>query len=152
MDYLFKMLDLDEVDRKIISLLTEDPEITHSDIAKSVKLSQPAVGARVKKMKESGILKLHYCINFQKRKINMVRIDLSSQDPNSLLEDIIEMPHVINAYRMLGKINLTLWLIGNSWVEIDDFVNQYIKNKHGTRIVMMNPILSFEKNISVSLR
>ncbi|MBN1861231.1 MAG: winged helix-turn-helix transcriptional regulator, partial [Candidatus Thermoplasmatota archaeon] len=47
---------LDEKDRKIISLLHDNHEISQEEIAKKVKLSQPSVAMRIKRLKERGIL------------------------------------------------------------------------------------------------
>jgi len=49
------MLVLDDVDRKIISLLSKISELSQSQIAEIVKISQPSVGARVRKLKNQGL-------------------------------------------------------------------------------------------------
>jgi len=47
---------LDETDRKIVSLLVENPETSQSAIARHLKLSQPAICARMKRLKNSEII------------------------------------------------------------------------------------------------
>ena len=46
-------IKLDDKDRKIISLLHDNQEISQEEIAKIVHLSQPSVAMRIKKLKES---------------------------------------------------------------------------------------------------
>ena len=48
-------LKLDDVDIKIISLVQEDPNLTHTQIAEKIDRSQPTVGMRIKKLEKSGI-------------------------------------------------------------------------------------------------
>jgi len=45
-----ELLKIDEADKKIIEMIEENPDITHSDIAKEIEKSQPAVGARIIKL------------------------------------------------------------------------------------------------------
>lgn len=145
MDKLIELLDVDDLDKSILSLFQKDPEITHSEIANKVGLSQPAVGARIKRLKENGILEHNYGINLRNIKSKIVRIDISSGDPISLLEEVEVLQNVIFAYRMIGNINLTLWVVADTWNEVEDFANYYVRRKDNTRIVMMNVILAFEK-------
>jgi len=51
--------ELDEMDRKILSLLKHDARIPYVDIGKRVHLSAPAVHARVKKMEAQGVIQRH---------------------------------------------------------------------------------------------
>ena len=48
---------LDQIDRKLLSLLTKDAEQSYSDLGKAVGLSAPAVHERVKRYKSSGRIK-----------------------------------------------------------------------------------------------
>lgn len=50
---------LDEMDRKILTLLKQDARCPYADIGKKVHLSAPAVHARVKKMESSGVILKH---------------------------------------------------------------------------------------------
>ena len=45
---------IDQKDRKIITLLHDNQEISQEEIAKLVHLSQPSVAMRIKKLKERG--------------------------------------------------------------------------------------------------
>ena len=58
-------LKLDDVDRKIISLVQEDPGLTHTQIAEKIDRSQPTVGMRIKKLEKNGILQFQPGINFK---------------------------------------------------------------------------------------
>lgn len=47
---------LDNIDRKIVSLLTENSRMSYVDIAKEVNLSRVAVKARIEALEESGVI------------------------------------------------------------------------------------------------
>jgi Lrp/AsnC family transcriptional regulator, leucine-responsive regulatory protein len=50
-------VSFDATDRKILSILREDGRASHAAIAKRVGLSAPAVGERVRKLEQSGVIK-----------------------------------------------------------------------------------------------
>ena len=59
-------IKLDQKDRKIITLLHDDQEISQEEIAKIVNLSQPSVAMRIKKLKERGIIDHIIGVNLNK--------------------------------------------------------------------------------------
>lgn len=48
--------DLDETDRKIMSMLIENPKMSQAEISECLKISQPAVSLRMRKLEEKGVL------------------------------------------------------------------------------------------------
>lgn len=63
---MLHVFDLDEKDKRILELLEKNPEMTQNDIARVVGLSQPSVGARIKKLKELGLISHVYGLNLKK--------------------------------------------------------------------------------------
>ncbi len=49
--------DFDDVDRAILATLREDGRASHAEVAKRVGLSAPAVGERVKKLVQRGVIR-----------------------------------------------------------------------------------------------
>ena len=58
-------LGLDDRDNTILSLIQKNPNISQEEIAKKIKLSQPSVGARIKKLHQNGILQTVNGVNFR---------------------------------------------------------------------------------------
>lgn len=52
-------MSVDELDRKILSLLKNDARLSFAEVGEKVHLSAPAVHARVKKMEKSGVILRH---------------------------------------------------------------------------------------------
>ncbi|KKM25543.1 hypothetical protein LCGC14_1593890 [marine sediment metagenome] len=59
-------INLDSTDITILKYIIEDPKISQHTIAKKINKSQPAVGARIKKYEELGLLQYQTGINFRK--------------------------------------------------------------------------------------
>ena len=49
-------MKIDNVDRKILKLLSQDSEIPQVDLAKRLGISQPAVSSRINKLRKTGVL------------------------------------------------------------------------------------------------
>jgi Lrp/AsnC family leucine-responsive transcriptional regulator len=49
-------MEFDSVDRSILAILLSDGRASHASIAKRVGLSAPAVGERVRKLEQSGVI------------------------------------------------------------------------------------------------
>jgi len=68
---------LDEKDRQIITLFQKNPEISQSEIAEIIGLSQPSVGMRIKKLKDRGILSHIVGMNFKKVNLFLAKVEIS---------------------------------------------------------------------------
>ena len=79
--------EIDEIDKNIIEMLQSKPSITHSEIAKKLDRSQPAIGARIKKLEDKGILATQIGVNFNQIDIlNLIKVEISTSNPNEILE------------------------------------------------------------------
>jgi Lrp/AsnC family leucine-responsive transcriptional regulator len=47
---------LDEIDRRILTELQDDGRVTMAELGRRVNLSAPAVGERVQRMEETGVI------------------------------------------------------------------------------------------------
>jgi len=50
-------MELDAIDRQLLAILRDDGRATHAAMAKTVGLSAPAVGERVRKLETSGVIR-----------------------------------------------------------------------------------------------
>jgi DNA-binding Lrp family transcriptional regulator len=88
---LSKKLDLDSIDQKIISLIQENPNLTHTQIAEKIDRSQPTVGMRIKKLEENGILKFQPGINFKNVQLTLATVELKTKDLDTIKFEILKV-------------------------------------------------------------
>jgi len=100
---LSEKLKLDDIDRKIISLIQQEPNLTHTQIAKKINRSQPTVGMRIKKLEKSGILQFQPGINFKKVELFLAKVELKTKNPEEILEMAKFCPFMRNAFRLSGE-------------------------------------------------
>ena len=66
-----EFLDLDKRDREILSLYEKYPEMSQSEMAEKLKISQPSVSARIHKLKQKGALSHIVGMNLKKVSLYM---------------------------------------------------------------------------------
>ncbi|MFH1785517.1 MAG: Lrp/AsnC family transcriptional regulator [Candidatus Micrarchaeota archaeon] len=112
---------IDELDKKILAILSKDARNRLVDIAKELKVTPTAVSYRIKKMKESGIIQGARVvldrnkINFLSYKV-LVRVDsFDGKELNRFLNHVTQHPNIIDIDLCLGDWNIELD------VEIDNY-------------------------------
>jgi Lrp/AsnC family transcriptional regulator, leucine-responsive regulatory protein len=146
-----KNLGLDEKDIKIISYYIENPLISQNDIAEKLGLSQPSVFVRVQKLKKKGLLENQVGINFNKTKLFLTRVDLTSRNPNTLLEDMKGCPFFVNGYIMSGENNVSIMLVHENLKKIDDIINTHIRHLSHVTDIKVNVVVSSAKDTILPL-
>jgi DNA-binding Lrp family transcriptional regulator len=106
---------LDEIDRKILSMIQEDSRKTMAEIAKEVgNISKVAVSYRLKKLEERGIIDRYYA------KLNPEKVDrgylvisravcsVKGKKEIAVSKRIAELPGVQSVYGIFGDYDLLL--------------------------------------------
>jgi len=108
------LLDLDDVDRKILRRLQEDARISFKEIAKEVGTSEATVFVRVKKLQKSGVIKgFRAILNPQSVGKQVTAFALVKAEPKSYpkmlaqlagFDEICEIHDVTGAYYSILKM------------------------------------------------
>jgi Lrp/AsnC family transcriptional regulator for asnA, asnC and gidA len=144
---LSKNLKLDEIDKKIISLVQENPELTHTEIAKKVNRSQPTIGMRIKKLENNGILHFQPGINFKNVNIYMATVELKTREPEEIMEMARYCPFMLNAFRLSGEHNICILLASTQLEKLDNIINYHFRNKKDVQSVSMEIVTDIAKDL-----
>ena len=127
---------MDEIDKKIIKILSENSRISNSEISKQVFLSIPAVGERIKKLEEKNIIE-KYTIRTNRNKLGykllaiiFVNID-DTEKIKEFREKITEMEEVIECLHMAGEYDYLLKILVRDTEELEDFLSNKMKSIKG---------------------
>jgi DNA-binding Lrp family transcriptional regulator len=140
-------LKLDDVDRKIISLVQEDPNLTHTEIAEKIDRSQPTVGMRIKKLEKSGILQFQPGINFKKVELFLATVEINSKDPKEILDMAKCCPFMLNAFRLSGAHNICILLASSKLEKLDAVVNYHFRNNPDVSMSSMEIVTEIAKDL-----
>lgn len=141
------LLDIDETDKQIITLLQDNPDMTHSDIADKVGKSQPAVGARIIKLKRKNLLATQLGVNFKEVDLKLVKVELSTRKVNAVLEKMSQCPMIINCFKISGENNLCILLGAPDIRTIDEIVDRCLRSDPNVDSVSTNFIISAVKKL-----
>jgi len=139
-------LKLDDVDKQIISLVQEDPNLTHTEIASKINRSQPTVGMRIKKLEKSGILQFQPGINFKKVDLHLATVELKTRNPGEIMDMAKFCPFMLNAFKLSGEHNLCILLASSKLQKLDNIVNYHFRNNPQISSVSMEIVLDIAKD------
>ena len=124
---------MDQVDLQILRLLQEDASLSMADVASRVNLSQTPTWRRIQKLEEQGIIARRVAL-LDPVKIGcditvFVDIEAADHSPQWLSDfaaAVMEMPQVMEVYRMAGEIDYTLRIAVGSMGEFDALYRRLI--------------------------
>ena len=131
-------LKLDDIDRRIITLVQEDPNLTHTQIAEKINRSQPTVGMRIKKLEKEGILQFQPGVNFKRIDLFLSAVTLNTKRPNETLDMAKFCPFMLNAFRLSGSHNIMILLASSKLEKLDNIVNYHFRSDPSVQSVSMN--------------
>ena len=140
-------LKLDDIDRKIITLVQEDPNLTHTQIAERIERSQPTVGMRIRKLEKSGVLQFQPGINFKKVELFLATVELNTKDPNYVMDRARYCPFMLNAFRVSGEHNICVLLASSDIHKLENVVNYHFRGKPDISKVSMEVITDIANDL-----
>jgi len=118
---------IDDVDRKILHLLSENPELSQVDLAEQLKISQPGVSARIHKLKKTGVLAHLVGIDVKKAQLFLAKLDMVTTDTERVLNSLEKCPLYLNSFLTSGRYNLTVLMMGENMRSIVSCVDSYLR-------------------------
>ena len=144
-------LGLDERDNTILSLMQKSPDISQEEIAKKVRLSQPSVGARIRKLKEKGILHMVNGVNFRVVDLYLAKVDVKSTSTTAIIKEFKDCPFFINALVTSGDYNLCLFFMSTDLKRLEGIVNHHLRCNPKVKDVNMNIVIATAKDFVLPL-
>ena len=112
------MIKLDEINRKILSILQENSSITNSDLSKSIGLAPATTLERVKKLELSGVIKGYVALIDQKQIgkdiTAFVEISMNNHSADSIKtfsREISAFPEVLECHHLAGDKDFLLKVV-----------------------------------------
>ncbi len=120
--------DFDKVDQQILAILREDGRASHAMIAKKVKLSAPAVGERIRKLEQSGVVLGYRAIlnpeAFDKNISAFVAISPQARSPaKDLVEKLKTLPEIEELHAVAGEDSYIAKVRVSNTVALDKFLD-----------------------------
>jgi len=146
-------ITLDQKDRKIITLLHDNQEISQEDIAKIIHLSQPSVAMRIKKLKERGIIDHIVGVNLNKvGGIYVAMVMVRTTNTTKILNMFRNCPFFLNGFIISGKENLLLLLAGEDLASLESIIDSRIRPDKDVQSADFNIMISNIKDFVMPIK
>ncbi len=139
-------LEMDEIDRKIVSILEKDPEISQNAIAQQVGISQPSVGVRIRKLKKMGIVSTSLGINFKKSGLYLAKVDCTATNTINILRQFEKCPYFLNGFVIAGKNNLCLFFVSEDIATLEAIVDGHFRCNPDIQTVDFGIVITSNKD------
>jgi len=144
-------LKLDDRDDIIIQMLQKNPQTSQEDIAKRLKLSQPSVWARIRNLKQRGVISNIVGMDFKTVDLHLAKVDVSATDTQAVIDEFKDCPYFLNALITSGKHNVCLLFTGTDLKNIEGMVNHHLRGNPKVKDIEMNIVISTAKNFVMPL-
>ncbi|MCI2256696.1 Lrp/AsnC family transcriptional regulator [Domibacillus sp. PGB-M46] len=123
-------MELDNIDFQILRLLTENSRVQWKDLGKQIHMTGQAVGNRIKKLEESGVIKA-YSLIVDEMKLGLsytafVVIYMKTANHDSFIRFINNQNEVVEAHRVSGEGCYHLKIKVNSQEKLNLFLNKIL--------------------------
>ncbi|MDH5161306.1 Lrp/AsnC family transcriptional regulator [Heyndrickxia oleronia] len=138
-------MKIDDTDRKIMELLTDNGRMSYADIGKQLNLSRVAVRERVNQLINNGVIeKFTAVINSEKvGKLVSAFFEVDCE-PAFLVEvaqKLAEHPSVASCYQMTGPSTLHMHVLVDDFSSLENFINNELYGLQGITRVESNILL-----------
>lgn len=145
---------MDDIDKKLISLLQQNARMPLKVMAEQVFLSSPAVSARIERLEKEGIINSYEAkVNKDKLGYNITAFINLEIEPNQKAEFypyVRSCPNVLECNCVTGNYSMLLKVAFKSTVELDIFIGKLQEfGRTNTQIVFSTPVE--HRGIDVSL-
>jgi len=141
---------MDATDRAIVELLLTDARATQQEIAKKVKLSQPSVADRIRKLEETKVI-LGYTARVDPRRLGhdiTAFIGVSIEHPkyfDTFAKRVLALPGVLECHRVAGPESYLLKVRTESTSTLDQLLVQSLRTIPGVSSTQTTIVLASVK-------
>ena len=120
---------VDDIDIKILKYLQKDGRATASEIAIKLDLTVPTITERIKKLKESSVIKGFQAIIDPKAlsldvSAMITVVSSSSNSYQEVIRKAVECPEVIQCFSTTGMGSLLLWVSTNNSQSLEELLRK----------------------------
>ncbi|MCP8465344.1 Lrp/AsnC family transcriptional regulator [Pseudomonas sp. ZM23] len=119
---------MDKYDRALLAALLENGRLSFAELARRINLSPPAVADRVARLEADGVITgYHASVDLTKmgRSIQcLIEMRLNDHRSSSMLDPLLEIPQIIDCYRITGESCVMLKVAVSCTRELEELIDR----------------------------
>jgi len=144
--------EIDATDKKIMLMLSENSQISQAEISERLKISQPAVSARIRKLEERGILARLVGTDVKKAQLFLAKVDITTNHVENFLKSVEGCPLYMNCFLTSGRHNLTCFLMGEDMKSVMSCVDSRFRQNPSINSMECDLVMNPTKSLIVPVR
>jgi DNA-binding Lrp family transcriptional regulator len=133
-------------------MLYENPQISHTELSKRLRISQPAVSARMHKLEQEAILTHMIGTDVKKIQLFLAKLDISTDNVEEILRFLDKCPLYLNSFLTSGRFNMTVLLIGENIRSIMSCVDSHLRKNLPVKNMEFDLIVTPARSLIVPLK
>ena len=136
---------MDDIDKKLVSLLQKNARMPLKNLAEQVFLSSPAVSARIERLEKDGII-AGYEAKINKQKLGymitaFINLEVEPVQKTEFYPFVKQCPNVLECNCVTGNYSMLLKVAFKNTEELDGFIGRLQEfGKTNTQIVFSTPV------------
>ena len=148
-----KILDVDKIDREIMSIMLEDAKTSYADIGQKLFVSGGTVHVRLKKLIDQGVIQgSRLKVDFSKLGFDIIAFLGIYLEKSQMYGDVIkalkEIPEVVSAHYTTGTYSIFAKIMCQDTLHLRDVLSNKIQGIDG--IQRTETFISLEESINRS--
>lgn len=142
----------DERDGRIIDMLRADPTVLNSRISEALEVSNATVGARIKKLKDIGVVRVVastdiHAAGFEAIAIGSMEVASGKPDTcDAVARELAQVPQIISIGTRLHKEQIMFYVIGRDAADIEQILSATASSIKTIEDVKVRIVLSIYKH------
>ena len=135
---------MDDLDRKILSLLAKNARMPVKEIAEQVSLTSPAVSSRIHKLETDGIISSYTVTELPGRRVYvdaLISLSVAPSKQDAFLELLQNSKEVLQCYHVTGAYTFLVKVSCGSMPQLEHLILQFQKlGTTSTQIILSTPV------------
>ena len=136
---------MDDLDRKILSLLAHNARMPVKEIAEHVSLTSPAVSSRIHRMEKEGIIGGYTVLlkspESQQTVNALISLSVAPSEREGLLNLLQNSKEVLQCYHVTGEYTFLIKVSCGSMMQLEQLILQFQKlGSTCTQIILSTPV------------
>jgi DNA-binding Lrp family transcriptional regulator len=142
---------LDQIDRKMILYLEDDPGLTDADLARKLNLAQSTVATRYRKLVEAEIIVPNTRLSAKRLGLETGIVQVTTTRPDLVMEWANKCPLFVNSFRTVAGNHIGLIFVAEDSQTFHNVVDEHLLKIEGIIDFNFSNILEWNKGFFAPL-